>query len=248
MRGQVARALEHRPGGLAQVHAHLGGDDVRQRGLAQAGRAEQQHVVERLAALARGGDEDLELLADASPVRRSRRAASDAARARPPPRAGETGAPVGRSGGRARSWLCQQLQRLLDAVGHAGAGGQLAGGRRPPRARSSRARAARAARRCRGVGTGACPAPATSGPSLPLSSSSSRSAVFLPMPGTRVQAAGLLQRDGLRQVGHRHAGQHRQRDARADAGDPDQLAEGLALAGASGSRTAGGRPRARPGG
>jgi hypothetical protein len=36
---------------------------VRQRGLAQAGRAEQQHVVERLAALARRADEDFELLA-----------------------------------------------------------------------------------------------------------------------------------------------------------------------------------------
>ena len=35
-----------------------------ERGLAQPGRAEQQHVVERLAAVARGLDEDLELLAD----------------------------------------------------------------------------------------------------------------------------------------------------------------------------------------
>jgi hypothetical protein len=33
-------------------------DDVRQRGLAQARRPEQQHVVERLGALARGLDED----------------------------------------------------------------------------------------------------------------------------------------------------------------------------------------------
>jgi hypothetical protein len=52
-RGQVAGALQHRAGGLAQIDAHLGGDDVRQGGLAQARRAEQQHVVERLAALAR---------------------------------------------------------------------------------------------------------------------------------------------------------------------------------------------------
>jgi hypothetical protein len=51
------------PGGLAQVHAQLGRDDVRQRGLAQAGRAEQQHVVERFLALARRADEDFELLA-----------------------------------------------------------------------------------------------------------------------------------------------------------------------------------------
>ena len=62
-RGQVAGPLEHRTRGLAQVDAQLVGDDVRQRGLAQAGRAEDQHVVERLAALARGRDEDLHLLA-----------------------------------------------------------------------------------------------------------------------------------------------------------------------------------------
>ncbi len=37
---------------------------MRQRGLAQTGRAEQQHVIERLAPLARSGDEDLHLLAD----------------------------------------------------------------------------------------------------------------------------------------------------------------------------------------
>ena len=50
-RREVARTLEHRPGGLAQVHAHLARDDVRERRLAQARRAEEQHVVERLAAL-----------------------------------------------------------------------------------------------------------------------------------------------------------------------------------------------------
>ena len=62
-RREVARALEHRAGGLAQVHTHLRGDDVRERGLAQTRRTEQQHVVERLAALAGRTDEDVELLA-----------------------------------------------------------------------------------------------------------------------------------------------------------------------------------------
>ena len=51
-RGQVAGAFQHRAGSLAQVDAHLGGDDVGQRGLAQSRRAEQQHMVERFAALA----------------------------------------------------------------------------------------------------------------------------------------------------------------------------------------------------
>ncbi len=38
-------------------------DDLRQRGLAEAGRADEQHVVQRLAALARRLDEDREVLA-----------------------------------------------------------------------------------------------------------------------------------------------------------------------------------------
>ena len=58
-RGEIAGPLEHRTGGLAQVHAELVRDDVRERGLAQPGRPEDQHVVERLAAL------------DARPRRRS---------------------------------------------------------------------------------------------------------------------------------------------------------------------------------
>ncbi len=62
-RGQVLGLFQHRARGLAQVHTEFVGDDVRQRGLAQARRAEQQHVVQRLAALLRRADEDLQLLA-----------------------------------------------------------------------------------------------------------------------------------------------------------------------------------------
>ena len=62
-RGQVAGLLDHRAGGLAQVDAQLVGDDVAERGLAQAGRTEDQHVVERLAALLGRLDVDLHLLA-----------------------------------------------------------------------------------------------------------------------------------------------------------------------------------------
>ena len=47
----------------AQVHAEFVGDDVRQRRLAEARRAEQQHMVERFAAHFRRADEDFELLA-----------------------------------------------------------------------------------------------------------------------------------------------------------------------------------------
>ena len=41
------------PGGLDQRRLELGGDDVRERGLAEPGRAGEQHVVERLAAAPR---------------------------------------------------------------------------------------------------------------------------------------------------------------------------------------------------
>ena len=62
-RRQVLGLLQHRARGRAQVDAELVGDDVAERRLAEAGRAEQQHVVHRLAAHPRRADEDLELLA-----------------------------------------------------------------------------------------------------------------------------------------------------------------------------------------
>ena len=63
-RRQVARRAPAPAGRLAQVDAHLVRDDVRQRGLAQARRPEQQHMVERFVALLRRRDEDRQLLAD----------------------------------------------------------------------------------------------------------------------------------------------------------------------------------------
>ena len=62
--GEIARLLDHRARGRAEADAHLARHDLRQRRLAEAGRAVEQHVVERLAARLGGGDEDLEVLAD----------------------------------------------------------------------------------------------------------------------------------------------------------------------------------------
>jgi DNA polymerase III delta prime subunit len=62
-RRQVLGFFQHRTAGLAQVHAQLLRDDVTQRGLAQAGRAEQQHMVQRLGAFPGGANEDFQLLA-----------------------------------------------------------------------------------------------------------------------------------------------------------------------------------------
>ena len=60
--GEVAGALERGTAGDPQADVHLGGDDSRQRGLAQAGRAREQQVVGGLAATARGAEQDLEVL------------------------------------------------------------------------------------------------------------------------------------------------------------------------------------------
>src|SRR5690606_21991073 len=62
-RGQVAGLLDHRAGGDAQAHPQLVGDHVAEGGLAQARRAEDQDVVERLAAVFRGLDVQAHLLA-----------------------------------------------------------------------------------------------------------------------------------------------------------------------------------------
>ncbi len=63
--GQVAGLFQHRPGRRPHGHAHLVANDEGQGRLAEARRAVEEHVVERLAALARGGDRDLEVLAHA---------------------------------------------------------------------------------------------------------------------------------------------------------------------------------------
>ncbi len=60
--GQVAGALDDRAGGGAEADAEFAGDDLGQGGLAEARRAVQQHVVQRLAAGAGGLDEDGEVL------------------------------------------------------------------------------------------------------------------------------------------------------------------------------------------
>ena len=62
-RGEVAGLGDHRAGGGAEADAQLARDDLRERGLAEAGRAVQQHVVERLAAVLGGLDEDRQVLA-----------------------------------------------------------------------------------------------------------------------------------------------------------------------------------------
>ena len=48
-RGEIAGLGDHRPGGGAEIDAELARHDLRQRRLAQTRRADEQHVIERLA-------------------------------------------------------------------------------------------------------------------------------------------------------------------------------------------------------
>jgi hypothetical protein len=61
-RREIARLLQHRARGRLDGRAQLGRNHVRQRRLAEPGRAVQQHVIERLAATPRSGDGDLQVL------------------------------------------------------------------------------------------------------------------------------------------------------------------------------------------
>src|ERR1700687_5592289 len=85
--GKITSAFDRRPRGHAQVDAELARDDMRQRGLAEAGRSGEQDVIERLAALARGLDRHRENLPDAllpDEFRQGGRAARIRVRAVPP--------------------------------------------------------------------------------------------------------------------------------------------------------------------
>ncbi|ENN87306.1 hypothetical protein RHSP_25949 [Rhizobium freirei PRF 81] len=59
--GKIARLGDNRPGGGAEIDAELLGHDLRQRRLAEAGRTDKQHVIQRLAAPLGCLDEDLQI-------------------------------------------------------------------------------------------------------------------------------------------------------------------------------------------
>ncbi len=62
-RGEIARLGDHRAGRGAETDTHFLGDDLRQRGLAQPRRAEEQHMIERIPALAGSVDEHAQVIA-----------------------------------------------------------------------------------------------------------------------------------------------------------------------------------------
>ena len=61
---QVQLLLQHRTGGLLNSHAQFRGDDAGERGLTQARRAVEQHMIHGFAALLRGFDRDGEIFLD----------------------------------------------------------------------------------------------------------------------------------------------------------------------------------------
>ena len=236
------------------------GDDVGQRGLAQPGRPGQQHVIQRLAARLGRLDEDLQLLAQ------HRLAHERAQRARPQgllqlllERSLFRDRPVSRAlcrplpSPRPASRLCRPSAcRMMASTGCVGSSlrQQLVGldgreaqlhQRRPgqrqrPIVRRSRHRHA-GPRRCR-----------PGRPPCPCSSRMSRSAVFLPMPGTDENSGHVARGQRLLQL---------HRPAATTAPPAPAWARSCSRRGTAGtapapprwrSRRAAARPRARAGG
>ena len=60
--GQVTGLVQHRTGGHLDIHSQLVGDDIGEGGLAQAGRTEEEHVVEGFATLLGRTHEDAKIV------------------------------------------------------------------------------------------------------------------------------------------------------------------------------------------
>ena len=85
-RGEIAGLGDHWAGGGAEIDAELARQDLRQRGLAEPGRTDEQRVIERFAPRARRLDEHAEIgarLLLADELRQPLRAAATARRCRP---------------------------------------------------------------------------------------------------------------------------------------------------------------------
>ena len=215
-----ARAPGRRPAGC-QTPSSLA-DDVREARLAEARRADEQDVVERLAARLRGRERDRELLLDALLPDEVGEAASAGASARAPrpplrPAVPGTGCSCRPASTRAapdphRQELDPVRERAL-RVDRACSRARRARRARPRARRSSRPRRTRIRRR----------------PIFSFSSSTIRSAVFLPMPGMVWKRAVSSRAIARRSSSRRRAGDDRERNLRPDTVDGEQLLEQLSL-------------------
>ena len=201
--------LDRRAARDPQRRAQLGGDDHRQGGLAEAGRAGQQHVVGRPAAPPGRLEHQAELLAhpvladELVQACAGRSAASTARRPRPRSVQVDQARAVSRTTGsrRAHAPVPGRAAAARSSVGDvggrvAGVGARRLDGRRRPREPTSRAPTRRGVqlvapgRRPAAAALAGCgAAPCRRAPSRSLSSSTIRCAPLRPMPGTWVSAA-----------------------------------------------------------
>ena len=207
-RREVARPLEHRTRGAANGDAHLVRDDVRERRLAETGRAVEQHVVEHVAARARGRDRTRGSPSRA-PGRRTRRARGRSERRRPRSSSSAAGAERSRTRADARHrrrapqrFPDEVLERLRPAPSRLRR-------RAPPRplvaqVDERRHRLGRDAVRRSGAARGARRGEAR----LQLrrrARPTMRSAIFLPTPGIACRRATSPAAIALAKLGDRHA-------------------------------------------
>ena len=208
--------------------------------LAEPGRADEQDVVERLAARDRRGQRDLEL-------RLQPLLADELGQVPRPQRAVELVLLALRAQARG-SWRLRHaafLQRLAHA---------LLGRRAPDRPRRGRARPRRPCSRARRARRG------QRAPSEPATAASSTaSAIFslqlehdplrrlLADPGDRLEPRRVLEHDRAAKLRHGRAGDDRDRHLRPDPVDREQVLEQLALRRRRRTRRAGARPRGRRG-
>ena len=205
--------------------------------LPRPGRAGEQDVVERLAPRPSPRRARSTAAPSRAPGRRSRRAGAAGASARAPSSSRqELGAQE-----------CDAHAAFCNACAHALLRRQLGIDARRARARrrrpSSRARRARRGRR----DPHRRRARRRPSPSFSFSSSTTRCAVFLPMPGIASKRAVSSSAIARRSSARRRAGDDRERDLRPDAVDAEQVDEEVALLASSRSRRAAARPRARGG-
>ena len=218
-RRHVALLLERGAGDRADADAELLADDLRERRLAEARRADEQDVVERLAARLRGGERDRELLLDAlladelvQPARAERALelllvgaedlGSDRAHSRLPQR--QPDALLGREVGIDRRQRLLGLEHGPAELDERVARGQVHG------------RAGRARDR-HGI----------LGAELLLQLEHDPLGGLLADPRDRLEARGVLEHDRAAQVGGRRAGDDRERDLRPDPGHREQVQEEL---------------------
>ena len=256
---------------VSMLHAHLGGDDVGERGLAQPGRSGEQHVVQRLAPGPGGLDEDRELLAQQRLPGERVQACAGAATSRSP---GRPGAPPGRRAVRPSGSGLADLghaRRLLVALL------ALTASRLRPPAPGSTTRASTGCSRSSvlqqlvglgrrqpqllqggpGHATRYHPppdgAPGRSGlgrrtsPTFSCSSRISRSAVFLPMPGTDWNSGHVAEGQRPPHVGRPARGERRQRQLGPDLATRQEAAGRARARPRSRSRRAAARPPGRAG-